>query len=108
MTFWTSPSVERAVVQLTSELPLAEAIDRYGHVPLPPYIERDDAPDDAERYQTIFARESGSVAAPDRGIALHPGADVEIEARGTGSRRGSAPRGCRHLQAVEVEDPDCT
>jgi len=60
------------VVQLTSEMPLAEAIDRYGHVPLPPYIERDDSPDDAERYQTIFARESGSVAAPTAGLHFTP------------------------------------
>jgi S-adenosylmethionine:tRNA ribosyltransferase-isomerase len=42
---------------------------RVGHVPLPPYIDRPDAPEDRERYQTIFAREPGSVAAPT--AALH-------------------------------------
>jgi S-adenosylmethionine:tRNA ribosyltransferase-isomerase len=44
------------------------AIDRLGHVPLPPYIHRPDDPDDHERYQTIFARERGSVAAPTAGL----------------------------------------
>jgi S-adenosylmethionine:tRNA ribosyltransferase-isomerase len=40
----------------------------YGHVPLPPYIKRDDAGDDFERYQTIYAKESGAVAAPTAGL----------------------------------------
>src|SRR6476660_8521777 len=52
------------IVQLESELPLDEAIERFGHVPLPPYIQRSDTVDDVERYQTVFAREAGSVAAP--------------------------------------------
>ncbi len=44
------------------------AIDRLGHMPLPPYIKRDDRPSDRERYQTVFARERGSVAAPTAGL----------------------------------------
>jgi S-adenosylmethionine:tRNA ribosyltransferase-isomerase len=43
-------------------------IERIGHVPLPPYIHRDDAEADRERYQTVFARERGSVAAPTAGL----------------------------------------
>ena len=43
-------------------------LDTYGHVPLPPYIKRKDAPDDAQRYQTIYARETGSAAAPTAGL----------------------------------------
>lgn len=43
-------------------------LDRIGHVPLPPYIHRDDAPDDRERYQTVFADVPGSVAAPTAGL----------------------------------------
>ncbi len=43
-------------------------LDRIGHVPLPPYIHRDDADTDRERYQTVFARERGSVAAPTAGL----------------------------------------
>ena len=43
-------------------------LDRVGHVPLPPYIERDDQQDDADRYQTVYARERGAVAAPTAGL----------------------------------------
>ena len=43
-------------------------LDRIGHMPLPPYIHRDDASADRERYQTVFARERGSVAAPTAGL----------------------------------------
>jgi len=45
-----------------------EAIDRLGHVPLPPYIKRPDRAEDRERYQTVFARERGSAAAPTAGL----------------------------------------
>jgi len=44
------------------------AIDRLGHMPLPPYIKRSDSPADRDRYQTVFARERGSVAAPTAGL----------------------------------------
>src|SRR5205823_3862549 len=45
-----------------------EAVDAIGHVPLPPYIKREDCAADRERYQTVFARERGSVAAPTAGL----------------------------------------
>ncbi len=51
---------------------LFEILDRAGHVPLPPYIRRPDAPSDRERYQTVFARERGSVAAPTAGLHFTP------------------------------------
>jgi S-adenosylmethionine:tRNA ribosyltransferase-isomerase len=47
-------------------------LDRIGHMPLPPYIRRDDAADDRERYQTVFSRERGSVAAPTAGLHMTP------------------------------------
>ena len=43
-------------------------VNRIGHIPLPPYIDRDDTAEDREQYQTIFARELGSVAAPTAGL----------------------------------------
>lgn len=46
----------------------ADAIERLGHIPLPPYIERTDEPMDRERYQTIFARHGAAVAAPTAGL----------------------------------------
>ncbi|OYV73182.1 MAG: hypothetical protein B7Z72_03055, partial [Gemmatimonadetes bacterium 21-71-4] len=45
-----------------------EACARFGHVPLPPYIRRSDRPADSERYQTVFARTPGAVAAPTAGL----------------------------------------
>lgn len=44
------------------------AVERLGHIPLPPYISREDRPADRERYQTVYARERGSVAAPTAGL----------------------------------------
>ncbi|HTS64643.1 MAG TPA: tRNA preQ1(34) S-adenosylmethionine ribosyltransferase-isomerase QueA [Candidatus Acidoferrales bacterium] len=52
---------------------LYAAFERIGHVPLPPYIKRPDTEADRERYQTVFARERGSVAAPTAGLHFTPG-----------------------------------
>ena len=56
------------LVRLHTELPHAVAIAKFGHVPLPPYIDRPDAPGDTERYQTVYAAQEGSVAAPTAGL----------------------------------------
>lgn len=47
-------------------------LERHGHVPLPPYIHRPDAPADQERYQTVFSRAIGSAAAPTAGLHFTP------------------------------------
>jgi S-adenosylmethionine:tRNA ribosyltransferase-isomerase len=59
-------------VRLRPEGDLYDTLDRLGHVPLPPYIRRPDTPDDRDRYQTVFARERGSVAAPTAGLHFTP------------------------------------
>jgi S-adenosylmethionine:tRNA ribosyltransferase-isomerase len=51
---------------------LWDVIEHAGHVPLPPYIRRPDTPADRDRYQTVFARERGSVAAPTAGLHFTP------------------------------------
>jgi S-adenosylmethionine:tRNA ribosyltransferase-isomerase len=62
--------------------PVDEVVDAVGHVPLPPYIKRGDQADDRERYQTIFARERGSVAAPTAGLHFSPALVQALGARG--------------------------
>lgn len=61
---------------------LYAALEQIGHMPLPPYIHRNDVPTDRERYQTVFARERGSVAAPTAGLHFTPQTLAEIAARG--------------------------
>ena len=60
------------IVHLHPRGDLFEVLERVGHVPLPPYIRRPDTPDDKTRYQTVFARERGSVAAPTAGLHFTP------------------------------------
>lgn len=48
--------------------PVMDIIEAIGHIPLPPYIKRDELDSDRERYQTVFARETGSIAAPTAGL----------------------------------------
>jgi S-adenosylmethionine:tRNA ribosyltransferase-isomerase len=57
-------------------------LDRIGHIPLPPYIHREDSSADRERYQTVFSRERGSVAAPTAGLHFTPEMLEHIIARG--------------------------
>lgn len=51
-----------------SDQPVLELLNQYGHIPLPPYIEREDTEADRERYQTVFAQHVGAVAAPTAGL----------------------------------------
>ncbi len=57
-------------------------LDRIGHVPLPPYIRRDDAVADRDRYQTVFSQEPGSVAAPTAGLHFTPQILASLAGRG--------------------------
>jgi S-adenosylmethionine:tRNA ribosyltransferase-isomerase len=93
------------IVQLDTPLRPSEAIERYGHVPLPPYIERPDVSEDAERYQTVFARETGSVAAPTAGLHFTPELLAVIEAKGIARADVLLHVGAGTFKPVEVEDP---
>jgi len=59
-------------IRLTAKGDVNQAIERLGHIPLPPYIAREDEPADRERYQTIFADHPGAVAAPTAGLHFSP------------------------------------
>ncbi len=70
-------------VRLNPAGDLFEILERAGHVPLPPYIRRPDGASDRERYQTVFARERGSVAAPTAGLHFTPEILDACRARGS-------------------------
>ena len=59
-------------IRLTAKGDVNQAVERLGHIPLPPYIDREDDPADRERYQTIFANCPGAVAAPTAGLHFSP------------------------------------
>ncbi|HEY4949029.1 MAG TPA: tRNA preQ1(34) S-adenosylmethionine ribosyltransferase-isomerase QueA [Candidatus Acidoferrales bacterium] len=70
------------VLRFTSNAGFQEALNRLGHIPLPPYIKRADEPADRERYQTIYARQGSAVAAPTAGLHFTPEILQRIRTRG--------------------------
>lgn len=74
----------RRVLRLESPsgIDVEEVVEAIGHVPLPPYIHRPDDASDRERYQTVYARARGSVAAPTAGLHLTPRMLVQLSERG--------------------------
>lgn len=93
------------IVRLQSTEPLDAAIERHGHVPLPPYIHRADETTDAERYQTVYARQPGSVAAPTAGLHFTPELLSVLESRGVHRIDLLLHVGAGTFKPVEVEDP---
>ncbi len=93
------------VVQLNSRQPVEQAIEKYGHVPLPPYITRADQPADAERYQTVYADESGSVAAPTAGLHFTPELLGALAAKGVKRADLILHVGAGTFKPVETEHP---
>jgi len=82
------------------------ALDTYGHVPLPPYVRRPDAPDDVERYQTVFARHRGSVAAPTAGLHLAKATLERLSARGVKTAFVTLHVGVGTFRPVSTDDLD--
>ena len=85
---------------------LFATLDRIGHVPLPPYIRRDDEMGDRERYQTVFNRERGSVAAPTAGLHFTPQILEELTARGIEIARLTLHVGLGTFAPLRVERVD--
>ncbi|MBA3034159.1 MAG: tRNA preQ1(34) S-adenosylmethionine ribosyltransferase-isomerase QueA [Gammaproteobacteria bacterium] len=81
-----------------------ELIERYGKLPLPPYIERQAANADEERYQTVYARERGSVAAPTAGLHFDAPLLERLRARGVGIAYVTLHVGAGTFQPVRVQD----
>ena len=77
---------------------------RCGHVPLPPYIEHSDSQDDERRYQTVFARVPGAVAAPTAALHFDEGLLAELEARGVQRANVTLHVGAGTFQPVKTEN----
>nr|WP_297530148.1 tRNA preQ1(34) S-adenosylmethionine ribosyltransferase-isomerase QueA [uncultured Roseateles sp.] len=80
-----------------------ELLEQHGHVPLPPYIEHGDSADDVRRYQTVFAREPGAVAAPTAALHFDEALLARLAARGVGTAHVTLHVGAGTFQPVRVE-----
>lgn len=95
----------RRTVRLWTEdgTPVRDAVDALGHVPLPPYIKRGDEAADRERYQTVFARERGSIAAPTAGLHFTPALLAELADRGIAKLSITLHVGYGTFQPIRVD-----
>jgi S-adenosylmethionine:tRNA ribosyltransferase-isomerase len=95
----------RRLVRLTAEgASVPDAIDQLGHVPLPPYIRRPDTEDDRLRYQTIFARHAGSIAAPTARLHLDEALVGALDLAGIRRATVTLHVGYGTFKPVKVED----
>jgi len=90
-------------VKLSPKGELFDVLERAGHVPLPPYIRRPDTASDRERYQTVFARERGSVAAPTAGLHFTPEVLDACRAAGAAIARVTLHVGLGTFQPLHTE-----
>jgi len=87
-----------------TSLPLLELLAQIGHMPLPPYIDRADDSDDLERYQTLFAKQAGAVAAPTAGLHFDEAILAELDQLGIAKAYVTLHVGSGTFQPVRVED----
>ncbi len=91
-------------LRIAADVPFAAYLDRHGKVPLPPYIARAPQPEDSERYQTVYARHSGAVAAPTAGLHFDLPMLERLRERGVAYAYVTLHVGAGTFQPVEVED----
>jgi S-adenosylmethionine:tRNA ribosyltransferase-isomerase len=90
-------------IRLSATGDVEQAIERVGHVPLPPYIHRADQPSDRERYQTIFARAGAAAAAPTAGLHFTPALLDRVRARGVELAELTLEVGLGTFQPIHTE-----
>ena len=86
-----------------SDEPVLDVLERIGHMPLPPYVDRPDESSDRERYQTVYAREAGAVAAPTAGLHFDDRILTELESMGVETAFVTLHVGAGTFQPVRVE-----
>ena len=84
--------------------PLVQALERVGHIPLPPYITRPDAREDRERYQTVFAQTPGAVAAPTAGLHFDSALLARLDRMGVERAMVTLHVGAGTFQPLRVDD----
>ena len=94
---------ENWLVEFTGDEPFNIWLEREGHIPLPPYLQRDDCQVDRERYQTVVAREPGAVAAPTAGLHFTHELLEQLAAKGIETAFLTLHTGLGTFQPVRVE-----
>ena len=92
-----------ALFELEFDEPVLPLLERIGHMPLPPYIDRPDESADRERYQTVYAQKAGAVAAPTAGLHFDNELLQAIEAKGVATVQVTLHVGAGTFQPVRVE-----
>jgi S-adenosylmethionine:tRNA ribosyltransferase-isomerase len=93
-------------LEFHNDCSLPEVLETIGHIPLPPYITREDDVQDQTRYQTVFAKESGAVAAPTAGLHFDQVIMDKIKAKGIETAMVTLHVGSGTFQPVRVEKLD--
>ncbi|GEK46158.1 tRNA preQ1(34) S-adenosylmethionine ribosyltransferase-isomerase QueA [Bisbaumannia pacifica] len=91
-------------LRFLGETPMIELLERHGHMPLPPYITRDDELSDRDRYQTVYARRDGAVAAPTAGLHFDEPLLERLAAKGVESAFVTLHVGAGTFQPVRADD----
>lgn len=92
------------VLQLSGDSSLHDVLTRCGHMPLPPYITRVDRPEDAQRYQTVYARRDGAVAAPTAGLHFDDALLATLDTLGVERAFVTLHVGAGTFQPMRVDD----
>lgn len=92
------------VLRFTGEETALDLLDQYGHMPLPPYIERPDEQSDRERYQTVFADKPGAVAAPTAGLHFDDALLAKLAEKGVQTAAVTLHVGAGTFQPVRTQD----
>ena len=93
------------LLEFCGDTPVLELLERHGHVPLPPYIDRGDESADRERYQTVYAQRPGAVAAPTAGLHFDEALLERLRERGVQNAKITLHVGAGTFQPVRVDDP---
>jgi S-adenosylmethionine:tRNA ribosyltransferase-isomerase len=93
-------------LKILNTTPALTLLERYGHIPLPPYIERADTDDDKARYQTVFATRLGAVAAPTAGLHFTHDLLAQLKQKGVQTAQVTLHVGAGTFQPVRVENLD--